>query len=526
MNCDGPMNYGGNIKSTPPGSSDHKNLAEEILDTLWEPLLVLEDDLCVRSANEAFYRHFQVDPAETVARPVYDLGNGQWDIPLLRKLLEEILPKESTLSNFEIVHTFEKIGRRTLLLKARRIDHLELILLAMEDITERQEIAACNKAVAVAEEASRAKSEFMANMSHEIRTPMTAFLVAIELLLQIDKDPGRLQILAMADQSAQRLRTILEDILDLSRIEAQGIKLEKEPFNLLSRVECTVQRVMGKIREKNLHLEIAISPEVPVTLIGDPGRLGQILFHLVDNAIKFTHQGGVRLSVGLCNDNLEFSISDTGIGVPEEKRDLVFQRFTQGDGSFTRKYGGTGLGLAIVKGLVELMEGRIEVRESQGGGSDFYFTLPLIAGVSHEVASAGKLVEVVALPLSAPRILVVEDEAVLRGLIQTIMKQQGWGAETAANGVEAVQKWREGNFDLILMDLQMPMMNGLEATREIRKAEEGKPICILGLTAHTRREVENECLLAGMDQVLTKPMNMKKLCAVIDSCLARNSQLD
>jgi signal transduction histidine kinase/ActR/RegA family two-component response regulator len=519
------MNDDGKIKSPPAAISGHKNLAEEILDTLWEPLLVLENDLCVQSANDAFYRHFQVEPAETVGRPVYHLGNGQWDIPLLRKLLEEILPREAHLSDFEIQHTFEQIGRRTLLLKARRIDHLELILLAMEDITKRQEIEACNKAVAVAEEASRAKSEFMANMGHEFRTPMTAFLVAMELLLQKDKDPERLEILTMADQSAQRLQTLLEGILDLSCIEAQGIKIEKEPFNLLSLVENTVQKVMGKVREKNLQLEIDISPEVPVSLIGDPDRLGQILFLLVDNAIKFSHQGEVRLSVRLCTDILEFSVSDTGIGIPEEQRGLIFQRFTQGDGSFTRKYGGTGLGLAIAKGLVELMEGRIGVRERQGGGSDFYFTLPLIAAVSPEVPSAGKWVEVTAAPLSTPRILVVEDEAVLRGLIQTIMKQQGWGSETAENGMEAVQKWKEGHFDLILMDLQMPKMNGLEATREIRKAEEGKPICILGLTAHTRREVETECLAAGMDQVLAKPMKMKELCSVIGSSLAgRNSQ--
>jgi signal transduction histidine kinase/ActR/RegA family two-component response regulator len=519
------MNDDGNMKSLPAAISGHKNLAEEILDTLWEPLLVLEDDLCVRSANDAFYQHFQVEPAETVGRPVYKLGNGQWDIPLLRKLLEEILPKEAHLSGFEIQHTFEQIGWRTLLLKARRIDHLELILLAMEDITERQEIEACNKAVAVAEDASRAKSEFMANMGHEIRTPMTAFLVAMELLLQNDKDPERLEILTMADQSAQRLHTLLEDILDLSHIEAQGIKIEKKPFNLLALVENTVQRVMGKVREKNLHLEIDISPEVPVTLIGDPGRLGQILFLLVDNAIKFTHQGEVRLSVRLCTDILEFSVSDTGIGIPEEQRGLIFQRFTQGDGSFTRKYGGTGLGLAIAKGLVELMEGRIGVRERQGGGSDFYFTLPLIAAVSSEASSAGKGVEVTAAPLSTPRILVVEDEAILRDLIQTIMKQQGWGSETAENGMEAFQKWKEGHFDLILMDLQMPKMNGLEATREIRKAEEGKPICILGLTAHTRREVETKCLEVGMDQVLAKPIKMKELCSVIGSCLAaRNSQ--
>jgi PAS domain S-box-containing protein len=324
-----------------PGNSGTRSLAEEILDTLWEPLLVLEDDLRVRSANDAFYNHFQVEPAETVGRLVYNLGNGQWDIPLLRKLLEEVLPKEIFFRNFEIQHTFDRIGRRTLLLNARRIDHLQLILLAMEDITERKEKEAlrqseevyrtlaylspdallvkadgiiryanqralrllrakeadllvghsiydfihrdCHQvlrdqvadlpqngksalvdqlwrrvdgselaveaaaaeiiwngepgiqillrditkrksaeaelreAKAAAEEANRAKSEFLANMSHEIRTPMTVFMAATELLIQLDNDPARRELLQMADHSAQSLSTLLGDILDFSR---------------------------------------------------------------------------------------------------------------------------------------------------------------------------------------------------------------------------------------------------------------------------------------------------------------------
>jgi signal transduction histidine kinase len=375
------------IKRPNTGNTGHKNLAEEILDTLWEPLLVLEEDLRVQSANDAFYHHFKVEPDETVGRKVYDLGNGQWDIPFLRKLLEEVLPKETFLGDFEIEHTFEMIGRRTLLLNARRIDHLQLILLAMEDVTDHREHEALRAAKAVAEEASRAKSEFLANMSHEIRTPMTVFLVALELL-QLDKDPERRKILEMADQSAQRLRALLDDILDFSSIEARGVQIEEKPFDLQARVQNTVQEMGAKARKKNLQLETEISPATPAAFVGDQGRLGQVLLNLIDNAIKFTPKGEVRVAVRPCGDHLEFSVSDTGIGVPEEKREMIFQRFSQADGSFTRRHGGVGLGLAISRGLVELMGGgRIGLRDRPGGGSIFFFTLPLKAAAKGKASA-------------------------------------------------------------------------------------------------------------------------------------------
>ncbi len=515
------------IKSPNTGNTGRKNLSEEILDTLWEPLLVLEDDLRVQSANDAFYNHFKVEPAETVGRKVYDLGNGQWDIPLLRELLEEVLPKETFLRDFEIQHTFEQIGRRTLLLKARRVDHLQLILLAMEDITVRKENEALRAAKEVAEEANRAKSEFMANMNHEFRTPMTVFLAAIELLLQLERDPERRQILEMADQSAQRLRTLLDNILDFSSIEAHGVKIEMVPFNLRDCVQNAVQMMSAKAQVKNLQLIMEISSTIPASFIGDPGRLGQILVNLIDNAITCTDEGKVRVSVRPCSDYVEFSVSDTGIGVPEEKREAIFQRFSQADGSFKRRHGGVGLGLAISQGLVDLMGGGpIGLRERPGGGSVFFFPLPLKAAKSDRTSLAADHAEATAAPLSSPFILLAEDEPMIRKVIQTILTHCGWRSETAGTGREAVRRWKEGNFDLILMDLQMPEMDGLEATRQIRETEEGKKICILGLTGHTRRELMEECLDAGMDKVLTKPVKIKELCSVIDSCLAAPPPLD
>ncbi len=511
----------GNDPST--GKTGPKIPAEDILDTLWEPLLVLEEDLRVQSANEAFYIHFQVKPDETVGRKVYDLGNGQWDIALLRELLEEVLPNERFFRNFEIQHTFDHIGKRTLLLNARRIDNLQLILLAMEDVTGRKEKEALQAAKAAAEETSRAKSEFLANMGHEIRTPMTAFMMALELLLQIDNDPERRQLLTMADQAAKSLCELLEDILDFSRIEAQGIEIEEEPFNLHACLQTTIQMMRGKAGEKNLQLDADIPPEIPDAIIGDSDRLRQILLHLIDNAIKFTDQGEVRISVRNCSDNLEFSVSDTGIGIPEDKSGVIFQHFSQGDGSFTRRHGGTGLGLAISKGLVELMGGQIGGKNRPGGGSVFFFTLPLKAAVKDGTASPGARVEAAAASDPTVRILLAEDEPMIREMIHKVFTHRGWQTETAENGAVAVQKWEKEGFDLIVMDLQMPEMNGLEATRAIRQNEDGRRIYILGLTAHTRREVKAECQAAGMDNVLTKPVQMKELCSAIECYLSLTS---
>jgi CheY-like chemotaxis protein/nitrogen-specific signal transduction histidine kinase len=396
-----------------------------------------------------------------------------------------------------------------------------LRLLAMEDITVRKENEALQTAKAVAEESSRAKSQFMANMNHEIRTPMMVFLAGIELLLQLDKDPERRKILEMTDQSAQRLRTLLDNILDFSSIEAQGVQIEEKPFDLQACVQNIVQKMGDKARKKNLQLETEISPTIPVRVVGDQGRLGQVLRSLIDNAIKFTEKGEVRVAVRPCGDHVEFSVSDTGEGVQEEKRETIFHRFSQADESFARRHDGAGMGLAISRGLVELMGGgRIGLRGRPGGGSVFCFTLPLKSAVSDRTSLTVDHAETTAVPLSRPFILLAEDEPMIQDMIQTVLTHSGWRSEIAETGREAVQKWKEGDFDLILMDLQMPEMDGLEATRQIRETEEGKKICILGLTGHTRREIMEECLASGMDKVLTKPVQIKELCAAIDNCLA------
>ena len=396
------------------------------------------------------------------------------------------------------------------------------VALLFTDITERKEGEnALQEAKAAADEASRAKSEFLANMSHEIRTPMTVFMAAIEHLLQIDRNSERRHLLEMADQSAKRLRALIDDILDFSRIEARKIAIEEAPFELRACVAEAVNMFALPARQQGLQLKVEIEGQVPRVVLGDSDRLGQILINLVGNAVKFTHEGEVRVCVKPKNAFLEFAVADTGIGIPEDKRDLLFESFSQADASFTRKYGGSGLGLAISKGLVELMDGKISVQSRKGQGSVFTFTLPLKTPGRSPSAPTEAPWEESGRPCAAVRILLAEDDPMIREMITLMLAQKGMQVALAETGREAVEKWAEGSFDLIFMDLQMPEMNGLEATRSIREKEVGeKRTCIVGLTAHVRREIKEECLAAGMDLVVTKPVQMKDLFSAVESCLS------
>ncbi len=249
---------------------------------------------------------------------------------------------------------------------------------AASDTTDRKQVEESLKETkAVAEKASQAKSEFLANISHEIRTPMTVFMAAIEHLLQTDRNPDRRHLLGMADQSAKRLHFLIDDILDFSRIEARKVEIEEAQFDLRDCMREVVEMFVLSAREKGLQLEMEIESEVPRMVVGDPDRLGQVLINLIGNAVKFTHKGDVRVCVRTRGNVMEFSVADTGIGIPEDKFDILFQSFSQGDASFTRQYGGTGLGLAISKGLIELMDGEISVQSRKGEGSVFSFSLPL-----------------------------------------------------------------------------------------------------------------------------------------------------
>jgi signal transduction histidine kinase/CheY-like chemotaxis protein/HPt (histidine-containing phosphotransfer) domain-containing protein len=507
------------------------DILEATLSTIPDGILVLDQDLKLVTSNKQLFEVFDLDREAILAAA--DPGKALREARVRRGDFGEGDP-EALLAEWETaLHSPKSRQYEQRIASGRWVEVRGQNLsrggrvTVTRDVTRRKEHEAAlklakeeaDRARVAAEAANRAKSEFLANMSHEIRTPLNGVIGAAHLLLDSKLDVDQRRYLDIITLSGQHLLSVIEDVLDISKLEAGRMALETVVFRFSDVVNTAVDLLRPKAAEKGLALETSIDPGIAQNFIGDPTRIRQVLVNLIGNALKFTDKGSVAVSARyVANPDgtpaVRVEVKDTGIGISDEAQKSLFRTFTQADGTITRRFGGTGLGLAISKQLIELMGGKIGLVSRPGEGSTFWFTLPprrtaLAAEESAQSARSGS-------DLSGYRVLVVEDVEINRLIARESLRRMGCHVEIAEDGARAVEMALAADYDLVLMDIQMPRMDGVEATRRIRASQGPRArVPIIAVTAHAMATEREAYLAAGLDDYLSKPFKPAALREIV-----------
>jgi two-component system CheB/CheR fusion protein len=517
-----------------------RDQAQAVIATVPGPLVILDTELRIVTANPSFYETFQTLREETEGHSLFDIGNRQWNVPALRALLEEVLPRQSVVERFEVEQHFETVGWRTMLLNARRVlssnGQPALILLAMDDVTETKRAEASRAALAdekaaraEAEAASRAKDQFLAVVSHELRTPLNAMLGWIRMLRTQTMDQATIgRALEVIERNTKLQARFIEDLLDVSRILAGKLSLDLRPIMVAPAVKAALATMQGTADAKGVRLESTLD-ETAGPVRSDPARLQQVVWNLVSNAIKFTPSGGrVEVRLGRRGPDVEVSVRDTGKGIEAGQ---ISQIFTPGavTHSSRQPQEGLGIGLVIVRHLVELHGGAIHAESAgPGQGAMFTVTLPVTderpAGEAEAVGVVATALASARVPsLNGIRVLVVDDEPDARELMKAVLAQCGAEVTVTATARAALEALEKVPFDVLVSDLAMPEDDGYDLISNVRALDAGRGgrIPALALSAYARIEDRAAAMTAGYQQFATKPIEPAELAAAVANLTGR-----
>lgn len=524
--------------------ADHLSMLSLVISKTKNAISILQPEGRIVSVNDAFVQMTGYGASEAVGQPLSDLLFGPSSDSSAVAAYRNAIARGEELT--QDILRYRKNGQtywvESDLIPVRGASGQVAQWIVIDtDITRRRETEeALRAAKETAEKSSQLKSEFLANMSHEIRTPLNSIIGMTDLALATQLTSEQQEYLQTVRSSSETLLTLLNDILDLSKIEAGKMEVEEIDFDLHELIRETVRTFSLRAEEKGLELSAQLADELPRSARGDPTKLRQVLMNLIGNAIKFTDEGEVRVTAqpqwqDEDEISLHFSVRDTGIGIAADKLDEIFQAFRQADASTTRKYGGSGLGLTISSELVRMMRGHLWVDSTPGEGTTFHFTVKLRPGAPLALPPAHPAPVERAVPPAAPstkatdwrsaprvrplKVLVADDHQANRQLVTTVLRSRGHHCTEVGDGREALEHARRENFDILLMDVQMPVMDGFQTTEAIRRQEEGtrRHVPIIALTAHAMSGDREKCLAAGMDAYLAKPIRPGQLVELVES---------